>query len=102
MTNTKVLNFIAVAAVLMIGSASFAQDNTGGGSTGGASRGNATGMQTDATGDREQRNDDTDYGWLGLLGLAGLAGLLKKPRQEVVHQTEVTRTTPTTPTTPSH
>ena len=34
-----------------------------------------------------ERDDDTDWGWLGLLGLAGLAGLLKKPRQVVVDRT---------------
>lgn len=31
-----------------------------------------------------ERDDDTDFGWLGLLGLAGLAGLLRKPKQVVV------------------
>lgn len=90
MKNTKVFNFVGVCAVLMFGTAAMAQNNGGTGSSG-----NSTGMQTDVTGTREQRNDDTDYGWLGLLGLAGLAGLMKKPRQEVVHQTEVTRTTGT-------
>jgi len=34
-----------------------------------------------------ERDDDTDWGWLGLLGLAGLAGLLKKPKQVVVDRT---------------
>lgn len=34
-----------------------------------------------------ERDDDTDFGWLGLLGLAGLAGLLKKPKQVVVDRT---------------
>lgn len=32
----------------------------------------------------DNRDDSTDWGWLGLLGLAGLAGLLKKPRQQVI------------------
>lgn len=36
-----------------------------------------------------ERDDDTDFGWLGLLGLAGLAGLLKKPKQVVVDRTNV-------------
>ncbi|MBA3439890.1 MAG: WGxxGxxG-CTERM domain-containing protein [Pyrinomonadaceae bacterium] len=34
-----------------------------------------------------ERDDDTDFGWLGLLGLAGLAGLLRKPKQTVVDRT---------------
>ena len=34
-----------------------------------------------------ERDDDTDFGWLGLLGLAGLAGLLRKPKQVVVDRT---------------
>lgn len=37
-----------------------------------------------------ERDDDTDFGWLGLLGLAGLAGLLKKPQQVVVDRTSDT------------
>jgi MYXO-CTERM domain-containing protein len=32
------------------------------------------------------RDDDTDWGWLGLLGLAGLAGLIPKKRAAVVVQ----------------
>ena len=35
-----------------------------------------------------ERDNDTDYGWLGLLGLAGLAGLLRKPKQVVVDRDE--------------
>lgn len=34
-----------------------------------------------------ERDNDTDWGWLGLLGLVGLAGLLKKPRQVTVDRT---------------
>ena len=30
------------------------------------------------------RDDDTDWGWLGLLGLAGLLGLMPKKRHDVV------------------
>jgi hypothetical protein len=29
------------------------------------------------------RDDDTDWGWLGLLGLAGLLGLMPKKKREV-------------------
>lgn len=32
---------------------------------------------------RENRDDDTDWGWLGLLGLAGLLGLMPKKKHEV-------------------
>jgi hypothetical protein len=34
-----------------------------------------------------ERDDNTDWGWLGLLGLVGLAGLLKKPQQVTVDRT---------------
>jgi len=37
-----------------------------------------------------ERDNDTDWGWLGLLGLAGLAGLLKKPKQVTVDRTSDT------------
>lgn len=37
-----------------------------------------------------ERDNDTDYGWLGLLGLAGLAGLLRKPKQVVVDREDNT------------
>lgn len=30
------------------------------------------------------RNDDTDWSWLGLIGLAGLAGLLPTKKHDVV------------------
>lgn len=41
-----------------------------------------------------ERDDDTDFGWLGLLGLAGLAGLLRKPKQVVVDRTPDTAARP--------
>jgi hypothetical protein len=105
---TKTISTLGVCALLSLNSAAFAQGGTGntgsdatsgttGNTTGGATDGSTTGgstMATDTTGDRQERNDDTDYGWLGLLGLAGLAGLMKKPRQEVVHQTDVRTNTP--------
>jgi hypothetical protein len=37
-----------------------------------------------------ERDNDTNWGWLGLLGLVGLAGLLKKPKQVVVDRTSDT------------
>ena len=37
-----------------------------------------------------ERDNDTDYGWLGLLGLAGLLGLLRKPKQVVVDRADNT------------
>jgi len=37
-----------------------------------------------------ERDNDTDWGWLGLIGLTGLAGLLKKPKQVTVDRTSDT------------
>lgn len=34
----------------------------------------------------EQRDNDTDWGWLGLLGLLGLAGLIPKKRRVEVQE----------------
>lgn len=39
-----------------------------------------------------ERDNDTDWGWLGLLGLLGLAGLLPKKRQVEVQQFRDVRT----------
>lgn len=39
-----------------------------------------------------ERDDDTDWGWVGLLGLLGLAGLLPKKRQVEVQQFRDSRT----------
>ncbi len=44
-----------------------------------------------------ERDNDTDWGWLGLLGLLGLAGLIpKKTRQVEVQQFRDVRTDQTT------
>ncbi len=41
---------------------------------------------------RDDREDDTDWGWLGLLGLAGLLGLMPRKKKEVhVRDTRDTR-----------
>ena len=54
---------------------------------------NANGRtDTNTTTRTVERDDDTDYGWLGLLGLAGLAGLILKKRQVEVHQNRDTNT----------
>jgi hypothetical protein len=50
-----------------------AQSGTGGGSPGGQTTGGGSGVTTTSN-----RDNDTDYGWIGLLGLVGLAGLLRK------------------------
>lgn len=43
---------------------------------------------------RNDRDDDTDWGWLGLLGLAGLLGLMPRKKQEVhVRETRDVRDT---------
>jgi hypothetical protein len=59
-----------------------------------------TSAQTNATNNNNrtdttrvvERDNDTDWGWLGLLGLAGLAGLMPKKRQVEVHQNRDTNT----------
>jgi hypothetical protein len=43
------------------------------------SNGNGSGSRT-AERDRDNRDDKTDWGWIGLLGLLGLAGLIPKKR----------------------
>ncbi len=43
-----------------------------------------------------ERNNDTDWGWLGLLGLLGLAGLLPKKRAVEVHDNRTVRDDRTT------
>ncbi len=56
---------------------------------------NSTTMNSNAQATRVvERDDDTDFGWVGLLGLAGLAGLLKKPKQVVVDRTPDTTARP--------
>jgi MYXO-CTERM domain-containing protein len=39
-----------------------------------------------------ERDNDTDWGWLGLLGLAGLAGLLPKKRHVEVRDNRTDQT----------
>ncbi len=43
-----------------------------------------------------ERDNDTDWGWLGLLGLAGLAGLIPKKRRVEVQEHWDTGTNRTT------
>ena len=40
-----------------------------------------------------ERDNDTDWGWLGLLGLLGLAGLIPKKRHVEVHENRTTNRT---------
>ncbi|HVF88166.1 MAG TPA: WGxxGxxG family protein, partial [Pyrinomonadaceae bacterium] len=49
-----------------------------------AQNNNASGTTNANTTRVVDRDDDTDWGWLGLLGLAGLAGLMPKKRDVVV------------------
>ena len=61
-------------------------DNTNSGGT------TSTTTRTESRDDRREggerrvadRDDDTDWGWLGLLGLAGLLGLMPRKRHPVV------------------
>ena len=46
-----------------------------------------------------ERENDTDWGWLGLLGLLGLAGLLPKKRHVEVHDNRTDQTRSGTGTT---
>jgi hypothetical protein len=39
---------------------------------------------------RVERDDDTDWGWIGLLGLLGLFGLMKRDRDRVNGRTTTT------------
>ena len=48
-----------------------------------------SGTTTTRTADRD---DDTNWGWLGLLGLAGLLGLMPKKRTVDVRDTQTTGT----------
>ena len=43
-----------------------------------------------------ERDNDTDWGWLGLLGLLGLAGLMPKKRTVEVHNDRTVRNDQTT------
>jgi MYXO-CTERM domain-containing protein len=61
------------AALLAFAPSGFAQSNANGG-----------GDRDRNTTARNDRDDDTNWGWLGLLGLAGLAGLIPKKRPAVV------------------
>ena len=70
---------LALAAVPFAVSAS-AQSNTG----------VNTSAPTSQTTRVAERDNGTDYGWVGLLGLAGLAGLLRKPKQVVVDRADNT------------
>jgi hypothetical protein len=59
-----------------------------------AQNGNASGTNSTRTETRTvERNDNTDWGWLGLLGLAGLLGLLPKKRTVEVHENRTTNRT---------
>ena len=59
-----------------------------------AQSGNTNGTGATRTETRTvERDDDTDWGWLGLLGLAGLLGLLPKKRTVEVHENRTTNRT---------
>jgi uncharacterized protein YceK len=64
--------FVLVICLTVLSGASVSAQNnsSGGGAT----------QQT-----RVERDNDTDWGWLGLLGLLGLAGLIPRKRNVEVH-----------------
>lgn len=76
MRRVRIYIFALSLAMLSLTMTAFAQTNSNSATT--------NPVQTTRVVERE---DDTDFGWLGLLGLTGLAGLLKKPKQVVVDRT---------------
>lgn len=86
--STHIATLAVIAATVMIGHASFAQNGSGSAGSGSSSNG------TTSTRTEERQDNGPNPGWLGLLGLAGLAGLMKKPQREVVHQTDVRTVNP--------
>ncbi len=77
--NTRILAFTLILGVMTVSSI-FAQPNTNGNNNNARS-----GERADNTRVVE-RDDDTDWGWLGLLGLLGLAGLIPKKRKVEVQE----------------
>lgn len=70
------IGLLILAAFVMTASSAFAQAN------------NTNNNRTDRTETTRvvERDNDTDWGWLGLLGLLGLAGLLPKKRAVQVQE----------------
>jgi hypothetical protein len=68
---------VSTLAVLTIAGPVMAQDGSG--------SGQSSDRSTSTAASNEQREDNTNWSWLGLLGLAGLAGL-RKPAPTVVRE----------------
>jgi MYXO-CTERM domain-containing protein len=68
-----VLSFAVMTAL-----PTFAQPNSNNANTGRGERADTTRVV--------ERDNDTDWGWLGLLGLLGLAGLIPKKRRVEVQE----------------
>jgi MYXO-CTERM domain-containing protein len=75
--NIRVLAFMLILGVMTVSSI-FAQPNTNSNNNNARSGDNTTRVV--------EREDDTDWGWLGLLGLLGLAGLIPKKRKVEVQE----------------
>jgi MYXO-CTERM domain-containing protein len=86
MKNFNLVKFAGVGALVLcftfLAAVSFAQS------------GNTNGTNANRTETRTvERDNDTDWGWLGLLGLAGLAGLLPKKRTVEIQSNQTTNRT---------
>ena len=77
--NIRILAFMLISGVMTVSSV-FAQPNTNGNNNNGRSGDRAETTRV------VERDDDTDWGWLGLLGLLGLAGLIPKKRKVEVQE----------------
>lgn len=77
--NIRILAFTLILGVMTISSI-FAQTNTNSNNTNARSGDRADNTRV------VERDDDTDWGWLGLLGLLGLAGLIPKKRKVEVQE----------------
>jgi MYXO-CTERM domain-containing protein len=73
---------IVLLLVFMTACLVYAQPNANGNANGRVDRGNDNRTETRVV----ERDNDTDWGWLGLLGLLGLAGLIPKKRKVEVQE----------------
>jgi hypothetical protein len=78
-------SIIVLLLLFMTACLIYAQPNGNGNAGGRVDRGNDN--RTERTETRVvERDNDTDWGWIGLLGLLGLAGLIPKKRKVEVQE----------------
>ncbi|HEX9960839.1 MAG TPA: WGxxGxxG family protein [Pyrinomonadaceae bacterium] len=80
----RIVRYSVIVLILVVMTAAliYAQPNTNGNAGGRVDRGNDNRTETRVV----ERDNDTDWGWLGLLGLLGLAGLIPKKRKVEVQE----------------